>query len=738
VSARLDSLAAPLDRRSFLRLTALAGGGLLLGMHARALDAAEPAAGAAAEFSPNAFVRIGRDGRVTIMAARPEVGQGIRTSLPMVVAEELDVDWTQVTVEPAPLDAVYGDQTAGGSASTPNSYETMRRLGAAARSLLVAAAAQTWGVDASACHTSEGAVLHAASGRRLAYGELVARAATLPVPDPATVTLKDPKDFKLLGKRIGGVDNPAIVRGQPLFGIDQQVPGMLHAVYEKCPVFGGKVVSANLDQVKAQPGVVDAFVVEQPAGATGRMPAVNGLLAGVAIVARSTWAAMSARKILRVTWDEGVTAGESWAGFAGRAEVLGPRDGASVLLNTGDVPAALAAAARTVEARYEYPFIAHATLEPQNCTAHVQGDRVRIWAPSQTAANGRDLVAGVLGVPKENIEVTITRIGGGFGRRLANDYVLEAAVIAKRAGAPVKVTWSREDDMRHDHYRPGGFHFLKGAVDAQGRLAAWHNHFITFANHDSDRPGAGAGLNAQEFPANFVPNFRSDTTMLKTGVPMGWWRAPGSCSVAWVVQSFIDELAHAAGKDPMQFRLDLLAAKSGGNYDAERMAAVVREVAKKAGWGRKLPRGQGQGIAFHFSHRGYVAQVAEVTVSREGELKVDRVVCVCDVGSQIINLSGAENQVEGSIVDGLSTVWRQELDLERGRITQGNFHDYPLLRMPDVPRIETHFLKSEHPPTGLGEPALPPLAPAVCNAIFAATGVRIRQWPIARSDLRWS
>jgi len=408
-----------------------------------------------------------------------------------------------------------------------------------------------------------------------------------------------------------------------------------------------------------------------------------------------------------------------------------------VIRQDGDIDKAFASASKVVEAAYSYPFISHANLEPQNCTAHVTGDRAEIWAPTQNPSAGAGIIASTLGIPKENIIFHILRSGGGFGRRLSADFVIEAAAIAQKAGVPVKLTWSREDDLRHDHYRPGGFHFLKGAVDFAGKISAWRNHSVFF----------GGGLSPDEFPNRFVPNLLGLSSTIENGVPMGPWRAPGSCVFAFVYQSFIDELAHAAGRDPLAVRLELLGDKDevpgtgerGQPYNAARMKGVVKLVAEKAGWGKKLPRGQGQGLAFHFSHRGYIAQVAEVTVSPAGDLKVDRVVCAADVGSQIVNLSGAENQVQGSIVDGLSAAWRQELNIERGRIVEGNFAEYQLLRSTDAPRkIEIHFLKSDNPPTGLGEPVLPPLAPAVANAIFAATGKRIRQLPFSKTDLSWS
>lgn len=745
--SRIDHAPASPARRGFLRAGA-AGGAFLIGMSAQGVLAAA-ATPENAGFVPNAFIRIGRDGSVTLTSKQPEIGQGIKTSLPMVIAEELDVAWDRVRVVQGDLDFdAYGSQGAGGSTSTPTNYENFRRLGATARAVLVQAAAARWGVPAGACTTADGAVLHAASGRRLAYGELVDAAARLPLPAQADVALKDPASFRLIGKRIGGVDNAAIVSGKPLFGIDVQLPGMLHAVFVKCPVFGGKPLRANLEAVRALPGVQDAFLVEGTDN-------LNGLRPGVAIVATSTWSAFKARRALQVEWDEGPGARHGWADFTAQARAAGQRAGATVLRDDGDVAAALAGAARTVEAAYSYPFISHASMEPQNCTAWMRPDgTLELWAPTQNPNAGQALVASTFGIAKERITLHIIRSGGGFGRRLSSDFIVEAAAIAQRVKAPVKLTWTREDDLQHDHFRPGGFHFLRGGVDKDGRAVAWHDHFVTFANRvEQDgksvlRPGSGGSLSPDEFPGRWLANCRLEQTALECRVPMGPWRAPGSCVFAWAFHSFIDELAHAGGRDPLAFRLELLGDKDlmapsverGQPYDVARMRAVLQTAADRAGWGRKkFARGQGAGIAFHFSHRGYVAQVAEVTVSKNGKLKVDRVVVATDIGPTIINPSGAENQVEGSVIDGLSTLMFPELTLEQGRITQSNFHDYQLLRIGDAPgKIEMHFVKSNHPVTGLGEPALPPLAPAVCNAIFAATGKRVRELPLSKVDLSWT
>ncbi len=740
-------------RRDFLRKSAVGGGGLVLGFYLNVADSAtkrvaKPSTvSETGEFKPNAFIHIAPNGTVTLISKQPEIGQGIKTSLPMVIAEELEVNWKDVVIVQGDLDPIYGSQSAGGSRSTPTNYEEFHKLGATARTMLIQAAAETWKVPVSELIAHDSAVHHSLSGRKLDYGQLVAKASALPVPAPESVRLKDSKDYKLLGTRIGGVDNPGIVTGKPLFGIDVKLPGMLYAVYEKSPVFGGKVVSANLDKIKSLPGVRNAFIIQGGSD-------LKGLLPGIAIVADSTWAAFSARKQLEVVWDEGQGASQSWAGFAAKANELSMQPGTDILRNDGDAKTALAAAAKTVEAAYSYPFISHASIEPQNCTAWYKDGAIEIWAPTQNPEAGQKVVTATLGIPKDKVTLHITRSGGGFGRRLIPDYIIEAAAIAQHLTVPVKLTWTREDDLRHDQYRAGGFHFLRGGLDDKGKLVAWHNHFVTFANKvvKDGKPklelGSGANLSGDEFPGRWVENCLLEQTPLECNIPMGPWRAPRSNVLAWVFHSFIDELAHAAGRDPLEFRLEILGDKGfipgtgeqGIPYDVNRMKHVLQHVAEKAEWGKKtFPRGQGQGIAFHFSHRGYIAQVAEVTVSKEGKLKVDRVVVSTDIGAQIVNLSGAENQVQGSVVDGLGALTFQELDIEKGRIVQSNFGDYPMLRIADAPtRVDVHFLKTDNPVTGLGEPALPPLAPAVCNAIFAATGKRVRQLPLLRTDLSWS
>ncbi len=746
------SLSRPrLSRRSFA-VVALAGVGagaaglgLAWAQRRRASENSVPVKVLPAERGElrlGAMLRIARDGTVTIFSKQAELGQGVQTALPMAVAEELDAAWGSVRVQHADLDPALGSQFTGASLSIANNLVACRQLGATARAMLVTAAAQAWDVPASQCRTGEGQVCHAASQRALSYGELAGAAAALPVP--GDVALKSPDAFRLIGTRVAGLDVPTIVSGAQLFGSDFTLPGLVHAMIERCPAPGGRLLQANLAEVKALPGVQDVFVLDGTGGPYALRP-------GVAVIASSTWAAMRARAALRLRWELPPAAGQDAAGWFAEAQALDARAGhagANVLRRDGDVEAALARAARRVQAQYTFPFVAHAAMEPLNCTAHHAGGRLDLWTASQNPEAARSAVAATLGLDPAAVRLHGLRCGGAFGRRLGHDWIVEAAAVALRLNAPVKLTWTREDDFQHDHHRPAGFHFLRAGLDDRGRVLAWHDHVVGFS-HDGERPGPGGSIDAEEFPARWIDSCLIELSHLRSSVLTGMWRAPVANGVAWVVQSFIDELAHAAGQDPLAFRLALLGAadrvRSGGlmsraaGYRVDRMRSVLKAVAERGGWGRTMPRGQGQGLAFHHCHRGYAAQLVEVTVSPMGQLTVDRVVCVCDVGEHIVNRSGAEAQVEGSILDALSMAWWQQATFSEGRPLVRNFDTYPMLRLADTPRqIDVHFLRTPFSSSGLGEPALPPLAPALCNAIFRACGQRIRRLPIADANLAWT
>ena len=708
-----------LDRRQFLKLTGLVGGGLMLSFTMpRALATS-------AALKPNGYIKIDATG-IVLYAKNPEIGQGVKTSLPMIVAEELDAAWEDVEVIQSSIDqALYGMQFAGGSMSIPMNWDPLRRSGAAARAMLVEAAAKRWGVDAASLSTQDSHVIHAPSGRKLKYTELAAEAAAVPVPDPQSLTLKTRDQFRLLGKRITGVDNDALVRGEPLFGIDQSLPGMKYAVYQKCPAIGGKVKSADLDEVKKMPGVRDAFVLDGNGNA-------GELLPGVAIIADNTFSAIKAKRALRVEWDESDASKDSWTHAKAEAERL-VRESGPPVVNTGDVDAAFAAGVKQTSGFYSYHFVSHATLEPQNCTAWFKDGALELWAPTQTPGQGVGSAAKVVGISPSKVTLHQLRCGGGFGRRLYNDFTTEAAAIAKRAGVPIKLQWTREDDMAYDLYRAGGFHQMDGSVDENGKITGWRDRFITFTN-DGRRPVSGGGLNPGVFPAGLLDSVRVEQTALPWKNRCAAWRAPGSNVFGFVVQGFLDELAHLAGRDPLEMLLEVLGEPrqmpGRGGMHTGRAADVVKLAAKEAAWGRELPDGHGMGVAFYYSHAGHIAEVAQVSVDDAKRVTVHKVTVAADVGP-IVNLSGAENQMQGSVVDGLSTMTGQSVTFEKGRAEQSNFDQYPMLRMPSTPEVAVHFVDSDYPPTGLGEPAFPPLAPAVCNAIFAASGHRIRTLPIS-------
>jgi isoquinoline 1-oxidoreductase beta subunit len=747
------------SRRFFLMASAAAGGGLILAgcvtpetTEGGAAAGVAPATPAAPVVDMNAFVAISPDGTVRIMAKNPEIGQGIKTMLPMLIAEELDADWSKVTIEQGDADqARYGMQIAGGSFATPNHWMNHRQVGAAARLMLLQAAAAKWSVPVEELTTGPSIVKHAASNRSIAYGDLVTDASKLTAPALTAVKLKDAKDFRIIGKSVKNWDSPRIIRGEPIFGIDVDVPGMKYAHFTKCPVFGGKVVSANTDEIKALPGIVDAFVVKQVG--TDLM----GLMDGVAIVADDWWTAKQAAAKLKIQWDEGATATQSTASYDQQAGELAKKAPATVSRKDGDAAAALKGAAKVVEASYSYPFLVHAPLEPMNTTAHVKADgSIEIWSPTQNPGSSFPMIQAAVGVPRDKVTLHMIRSGGGFGRRLSSDFIVEAVAISKQAGnIPVKLVWTREDDVQHDPYRPGGYHNFKAGLDKDGKVIAFTNHFVTFGRPNAQGVMTMLGNAASppgEFPAGYTPNVEVGQSLIPGGMPTGPLRAPVSNAVAFVHQSFIDEVAAAAGKDPLQFRLDLLAnplpapapapgappARPGMN--AKRMYDVVAKAREMSKWDAtraSLPKGTGMGVAFYFSHQGYFAQVAKVKVEQNGDWRVLKIWCAADVGAHIINPTNALNQVEGSIVDGISEM-HQKITFDKGRTVQTNFFDMPLLRINKAPQIEVAWVKSDNSPTGLGEPALPPVLPAVANAIAAATGKRLRSLPVVNADLRWA
>lgn len=749
-----------LTRRSFLHVSALAGGGMLLAFGEPQAQAQRP--NQQANLDPNLFIKIAPDGTVTLVARNPESGQGIINMLPMLLAEELDVDWKKIKFEHPNYDPKYGIQSTGGSRAVSNNWMAMRQVGAAGREMLIAAAAQKWGVPASECYAENGRVYHRPTDRSLGYGELASKAAAMPVPDLETVKLKPAAQYNIIGRPTTGLQVPNIVVGNPIYGSDLTMPGMLYAVYEKCPVFGGTVTSANVDEIKQQPGVKDAFIVNRDVYFGPVMKGDTGLEPGVAIVAETFWQAQQARKKLQVQWKPSEeAAAQSSAGFAAKAKELNSQPPQRTLRKEGDPDSAFQSH-KTVEAAYSYPFLAHAALEPRTCAARFENGKLEYWSNTQQPGRGRDLIAKQLELNPDDITIHMIRAGGSFGRGLTNDYMVEVGYIAKQmSGVPIKLAWSREDDMTHDYYRPAGWHFLKAAVDPSGKVVAWQNHFISFGDGETFSPAAS--IAPTEFPSGFVPNFAMYSSVMPLILKTGALRAPGANSQCFVFQSFIDELAHAAGKDPVEFRLMLLneagediveaAAKPkvenekaptprGAQhvaYDAGRMRGVLQCVAERSGWGkRQLPHGRAMGVAFQYSFQGYFAHVAEVSVTPKKGVRVHKVWVCGDVGSQIINPSAAESQVQGGVVDGLSEVMHQEITLDGGKVVQTNYNTHQLLRIRNAPEIDVHFVITDHAPTGLGEPAVPPAIPAVCNAIFAATGERVRDLPLAKSGYTWA
>ena len=702
-------------RRQFLKASVAVGGGLVIGFvmpSARQAMASEPKD----IFAPNAWIRIAKDDTVTLIVAKVEMGQGVYTSMPMLLAEELEVDLTKIHLEDAPpskeyIDPILKFQATGGSTSVRSSWKPLGEAGAATRMMLIAAAAETWKVKPADCHAENGMVIHNASNRSLSYGQLAESAARQPIPKK--IVLKDAKNFKVIGKPIARRDSPGKVNGSALYGIDIKLPGLLTAMFVPCPVFGGKLKSVDDSAAKAVKGVKHVFQVEN----------------GVAVVADGFWAAKQGREALKVQWDEGALAQLDSAAIERQFEQATTQIG-NIARKEGDVVAALGKAAKTVEAVYHAPYAPHCTMEPLNCTVDLRADHCDIWVGTQVPAMAQEAVAKVSGLPNEKIKVHITYLGGGFGRRLEVDFITQAVAIAKQAGAPVKLIWTREDDMRHDVYRPASFTKLRAGLDAKGRPTVWEQHIAcpsifkrympALLGEDGKKVDPSSVEAAADHPYA-IPNVRVDYHVTDPGVPVGFWRSVGNSQNGFFTESFIDELAHAAGQDPLKYRLQLLAKQA-------RFRGVLELAATKAGWGEPLPKGTGRGIAAVFSFASYAAEVAEVEVSANGEINVKRVVCAIDCGS-IVNPDTIKAQVEGAVIFALTAALKGPITIKNGQVEQSNFHDYPLLSLVETPKIEVYIIDSHEAPGGVGEPGVPPLAPAVANAIFAATGKRLRRMP---------
>jgi isoquinoline 1-oxidoreductase beta subunit len=709
------------SRRDFLKVTnAALGSGLVLGFNLHGL------AQASGKFEPNAWVSIDTAGVTTITLSRSEMGQGVITGMPMMLAEELEADWSKVQVYKAQSNQkIYGSQNTGGSGSIRGGWQTLRRAGATAREMLTSAASQKWGVPWESCVADNGYITHPPTGRKLSYGELATAAAAIPVPqDPK---LKDPEKFRIIGKPTKRLDVPSKVDGTAEFGIDVKVPGMLQAVAERCPVFGGKVVSFDATKAKAVPGVKDVLKVSDTT---------------VAVVADSVWAAMQGRKALSVTWDEGPNAQLSSAALREKMIAEARQDGVE-MRKEGAFAEGYKSAAKTLEASYELPFQDHAPMEPQNCTAQVKDGKCVLWAPTQVPNTVQADVARDLGIKPEDVTVNLTLLGGGFGRRLWGDYALEAARVSKAVNAPVKIQFTREDDIQHGFYRPMSIHAMKGAVNAEGWPVAWQHVMVSPSIVTQMLRGGQVGngfdpqVQGQMTNVYAIPHLRLGYVMANTPVPVGWWRAVYHTQINLADECFVDELAALGGKDPLALRLHLLKddrqVKYGNvSYSTARLRNVVQLAAEKAGWGKPAPSGRHRGLACCAAFGSYCALVTEVSL-RGANFRVDRVVVAMDCGRPINPLS-MEAQAEGSVVFGISAL-RSEITIERGRVKQSNFHNYPLMKMADMPKVEVHLVRSTEPPMGAGEPPVPLVAPAVANALFAATGKRIRRLPIKAGDL---
>lgn len=729
----------PINRRDFVVRATVAGAGLVIGVRlSTPLSIAQEDSKAPKKPEPNpfdAYVHVKPDGKISLIVAKSEMGQGIKTGLAMILAEEAEVDFNSVSVEQAETRPdIYAHMGTGGSGSTMESFMPLRRAGATVRESMITAAATKWNVPPAECAARKGFVRHRKSARQAGYGELVEAAAKVKLPDPEKVRLKDASKFELIGHATPRVDIPSKVNGSAQFGIDVRVPGMLFAMVARCPTFGGKPAHFDAEKAKAVAGVHDVF--EIPA-----LPGDKFTAGGVVVVADSTWTAMKGRNALHITWDHGDAVSESSDGMRESLRAAAQKPGKRVR-NDGDVDAALVKGAKKIEAVYELPLLAHATMEPMNITVHARGSDAEVWAPTQSPDWVQGTVAQVLGLKPEKVIVHTTLMGGGFGRRYMADFPAEAAQIAKVVGKPVQLLWTREDDMTHDFYRPAACHGMRGSVDANGHATAW-SHTLTSTSirgywDKTAAPESQEVGGAKEMPYA-IPNVRLEYNPVASAVPRAWWRSVENSFNGFAVECFIDELAAAAGQDPVQFRKALLVKppnwkpKSDDDPDPARLRGVLELAAAKSGWGKPLPKGRGRGIAAFASFGSYFAEVAEVTVNG-GDFKIDRVVAAVDCG-QIVNPESVRSQAEGAIIYGLSAALKNEITIKNGAVEQTNFDGYDPLRISEAPPIEVYLVASDEDPGGMGEPGLPPIAPAVANAIFAASGQRLRKLPFQLKQL---
>lgn len=696
-------------RREFIKVVSVSGGGLILATYLPFNNVLAQIGDDPKIFSPSVYLKIDSNNVVTVIFHRSEMGQGVKTSLPMLIAEELEVEWEKIVIEQANADKKYGSQSTGGSWSIRSTWQPFRIAGATAREMLITAAANKWNTNRGNCYAEKGFIINKASGEKFSYGELVEEANKLPVPE--NVILKDPKDFKIIGKRIHRVDTPDKIHGKAKFGIDIVIPGMYYAALSRCPAFGGKMKSFDASKTKSLPGVIDVVQISN----------------GVAVIADSTYNAFNGRDALVIDWDMGPNAKTSSEDIHNEMMKHIKSEGGE-FENRGDINSILKDE-KQIEAIYEVPFLAHAPMEPMNCVAKFENGKAELWAPTQNAQNAQSEVAKVLGLKEKDVIVHITLMGGGFGRRLVSDFAVEAAEISKASGKSVKLTWTRSEDMKGGYYRPPSMHVLKGSVTKDGKPFKFSHHVIAPSitqmrfnpNLTVEKSEIKEGTVGLEYQ---IPNLRITGTLIPTHVPISWWRAVYNTQNPFAVESFIDEMAYAAGKDPYAFRKEMLS-------DDSRLTNVMNIAAEKSGWGKKLPSGKGMGIAISAGYGSYCAQVAEVTVIGN-KLKIDRYTAVIDCGI-VVNPDSVEAQLEGAIAFALSAALKDEITIQNGGVKQSNFDDYEILTYGEMPIVDAHYVMNEYPVGGVGEVGVAACAPALCNAIFAATGKRIRKLPIKLS-----